>query len=71
MHVEHVHLDALRPWKRNARTHSKKQVRQIADAISEFGFVNPVIVDGGTMSENRGATTRPDHLAAPPRGRKS
>jgi DNA modification methylase len=30
---------------RNARTHSPRQIRQIAGSIKEFGFVNPVIVD--------------------------
>jgi DNA modification methylase len=35
----------LRPWKRNARTHSKKQIRQIADSIETFGFTNPVLID--------------------------
>lgn len=37
--------DRLRPWARNARKHSKKQVRQIADSIREFGFTNPVLID--------------------------
>ena len=40
-----VPLDRLRPWARNARTHSKKQVRQIADSIEVFGFTNPVLID--------------------------
>ncbi|MDU8926266.1 ParB N-terminal domain-containing protein [Alisedimentitalea sp. MJ-SS2] len=35
----------LKPWDRNARTHSKKQVRQIADSIESFGFTNPVLID--------------------------
>ncbi len=39
-------LDALRPASRNARTHSRKQVRQIADSIIRFGFTSPVLVDG-------------------------
>src|SRR5580704_10636999 len=29
----------------NPRTHPKKQVRQIAASIAEFGFVNPVLID--------------------------
>lgn len=29
----------------NARTHSKHQIRQIADSIGAFGFTNPVLVD--------------------------
>ena len=37
--------DSLRPWARNARTHSKKQIRQIADSIKKFGFTNPVLID--------------------------
>jgi DNA modification methylase len=43
--VEWQPLTALQPWKRNARTHSKKQVRQIAASIERFGFTNPVLVD--------------------------
>jgi DNA modification methylase len=35
----------LKPCARNARTHSRKQVKQIAAAIKEFGFTNPVLID--------------------------
>jgi DNA modification methylase len=35
---------SLRPHSGNARTHSKKQVRQIADSIRQFGFTNPVLI---------------------------
>jgi DNA modification methylase len=34
----------LRPYRGNARTHSKKQIQQIADSIKRFGFTNPVLV---------------------------
>jgi DNA modification methylase len=37
---------ALVPYARNARTHSDTQVAQIAASIVEFGFTNPVLVDG-------------------------
>jgi len=37
---------SLIPYARNARTHSDEQVAQIAASIREFGFINPVIVDG-------------------------
>lgn len=36
---------SLQPAARNARTHSRKQVRQIADSIQRFGFTNPVLID--------------------------
>ncbi len=38
-------IDALKPNARNARTHSKKQIRQIADSIATFGFVVPILID--------------------------
>ena len=34
----------LRPYAGNARTHSKKQIKQIAASIREFGFTNPVLI---------------------------
>lgn len=38
-------LVKLRPQPNNARTHSKKQIRSLADSIKCFGFINPVLVD--------------------------
>ncbi|HMR36662.1 DNA methyltransferase [uncultured Paracoccus sp.] len=43
--IEQIAPSALKPWARNARTHSKKQLRQIADSIRTFGFTNPVLID--------------------------
>jgi DNA modification methylase len=36
----------LRRRDRNPRTHTPKQIRQIAASIKEFGFINPVLIDG-------------------------
>ncbi|GAM97969.1 DNA modification methylase [alpha proteobacterium U9-1i] len=36
---------ALKPYKGNARTHSKKQIEQIARSITAFGWTNPILVD--------------------------
>jgi DNA modification methylase len=38
-------IASLKPWPRNARTHSKKQIKQIAESIRQFGFTNPVLID--------------------------
>jgi ParB-like chromosome segregation protein Spo0J len=46
LQIEHRPLDVLIPYARNSRTHSDKQVALIAGSISEFGFTNPVLVDG-------------------------
>lgn len=43
--IEEIAPDRLRPWPANARTHSKKQIRQIAESIRTFGFTNPVLID--------------------------
>jgi ParB-like chromosome segregation protein Spo0J len=36
----------LIPYARNSRTHSEDQVTKIASSIKEFGFLNPIIIDG-------------------------
>ena len=41
-----VSVDSLIPYARNSRTHSAEQVAQIAASIKEFGFLNPIIIDG-------------------------
>ena len=41
-----VSVDSLIPYIRNSRTHSDEQVAQIAASIKEFGFLNPIIIDG-------------------------
>jgi DNA modification methylase len=43
--VVYHEVQQLVPYPRNARTHSKRQIRQIADSIGAFGFTNPVLVD--------------------------
>ena len=42
--LEQISPLSLVPYGRNARTHSKKQVAQIAASIAQFGFNNPVLV---------------------------
>ncbi len=39
-------IQELIPYARNSRTHSDEQVAQIAASIKEFGFLNPIIIDG-------------------------
>ncbi len=47
LEVQHRRLDELLPYGKNARTHSDEQVALIAGSIRTFGFVSPVLVDGG------------------------
>lgn len=43
--LEKIAIQDLKPWARNARTHSKKQINQLAESIKTFGFTNPVLID--------------------------
>jgi len=45
MNFEHRPTLALKPYSNNARTHSPKQIKQIARSIERFGFNNPVLID--------------------------
>src|SRR5437879_13722234 len=44
-HIEIWPIDRLKPYSQNPRTHSDRQVDQIAASIVEFGFNNPILVD--------------------------
>jgi DNA modification methylase len=46
MKIEQLPTADLIPYARNTRTHSPEQVAQIAGSIREFGFTNPVLIDG-------------------------
>ena len=50
--IEILPISSLKPCARNPRTHSPRQVRQIADSIQVFGFTNPVLIDddGGVIA---------------------
>jgi DNA modification methylase len=53
--IEQLDPASLRPWAKNARTHSKKQLRQIAESIRTFGFTNPILIDqAGTILAGHG-----------------
>jgi DNA modification methylase len=47
MQIEYTPVRELRPHPNNPRTHSKKQIRQIANSIQQFGFCNPILIDDG------------------------
>jgi ParB-like chromosome segregation protein Spo0J len=46
MKIQEVAVNKLIPYAKNSRTHSDQQVAQIAASIKEFGFRNPILVDG-------------------------
>ena len=44
--IKHIDSATLIPYINNAKTHSDKQVNMIAASIKEFGFNNPILIDG-------------------------
>ncbi len=52
LRIECRSLSELKPYENNPRTHSKKQIRQIAESIKTFGWTNPILVDadGGVIA---------------------
>ncbi|MDE1547549.1 ParB/Srx family N-terminal domain-containing protein, partial [Dechloromonas agitata] len=46
LNVEYRKVEALIPYARNPRTHSDAQITKIAASIVEYGWTNPVLVDG-------------------------
>jgi DNA modification methylase len=46
MEIKQVKVEALIPYAKNSRTHDDAQVAQIAASIKEFGWTNPILVDG-------------------------
>jgi ParB-like chromosome segregation protein Spo0J len=44
--IEYKKIDDLIPYVNNSRTHSPMQVQQIASSIKEFGWTNPLLLDG-------------------------
>ena len=47
--IKYQPVTALKPNPHNSRTHSKRQIRQLADSIKEFGFTNPILIDSQNM----------------------
>lgn len=45
LNIVYKNIKELKPYKKNAKKHSKEQVEQIANSIKEFGFTQPVIID--------------------------
>jgi site-specific DNA-methyltransferase (adenine-specific) len=46
MQIKQIKVEALIPYAKNSRTHDDAQVAQIAASIKEFGWTNPILVDG-------------------------
>ncbi len=46
MKIVDTPLGEIRPYGRNAKKHDAKQVANVAESIRQYGFVQPIVVDG-------------------------
>lgn len=45
MNIQNVPLDTLKPYTRNAKLHTEQQIKQVAESIKRFGWVQPIVID--------------------------
>jgi DNA modification methylase len=61
--IEERPISALQAYTGNARTHSKRQIRQLMNSITRFGFTNPVLIaDDDTIVAGHGRVIAAEHL---------
>lgn len=46
MDIKNVKVSEIHPYSKNAKKHDKKQVKNVAESIKQFGFVQPLVLDG-------------------------
>ena len=46
LNIEYLQIDKLKAYEKNSRVHTATQLKQIEASIKEFGFTNPVLIDG-------------------------
>ena len=45
MDIVNVKISEIRPYSKNAKKHDKKQIKNVAESIRQYGFVQPVVLD--------------------------
>lgn len=47
--IKEISIDDIKLYPRNAKKHPKSQIRQIANSIKAFGFLQPIVIDPNTL----------------------
>ena len=47
--IEQIPVELLKPYPKNPRTHSKKQIRQLANSFRRFGFNGPIVINASNV----------------------
>ena len=64
LNIEFIDINDLIPYQNNAKKHPQKQIDKIKKSIEDFGFNDPIAVDGNNMiieghGTRNGSRTRP------------
>ena len=47
MKIQNLNIEEIKPYIRNAKKHPNSQIENVAESIRQFGWVQPLVVDGG------------------------
>ena len=53
MNIENRKVADLKVYARNAKKHTEKQITNVAESIRQFGWVQPIVIDGGGVHNHR------------------
>jgi len=45
MQIEHINIDSVSPYEKNAKKHPPEQIKQVVESIKRFGWAQPLVVD--------------------------
>lgn len=45
MQIYNIHVKDIKPYSQNAKKHSEAQIKNVAESIKQFGFVQPIVLD--------------------------
>ena len=46
MKIAEIDVNSLKPYPKNAKRHDERQIQNVAESIRQFGFVQPIVIDG-------------------------
>ena len=45
MKVQNIRIEVIKPYEKNAKKHPETQIKNIAESIKQFGFIQPLVLD--------------------------
>jgi len=49
MQIQQIKVSDLKPYEKNAKEHTQKQIEQVAASINKFGFLQPLVIDSNNV----------------------